>query len=162
MIFVTVGTELPFNRLVKVIDAWAAETQRKDVFAQLGNTDWAPSSIAYAKVLDAPQFAERFRAASVIVSHAGMGTILSALNLGKPILVMPRLAAYGEHRNDHQLATAKRMSDIGSIHVAFDEHDLRDQLATIDALTVRASIGACAGVDLLTAIRDFTFQNARR
>ena len=47
-------------------------------------------------------------AAAAIVAHAGMGTILTALETGKRLLVMPRRAALGEHRNDHQLATVSR------------------------------------------------------
>ena len=52
---------------------------------------------------------------TAIVAHAGMGTILTALEIGKPLLVMPRRAALGEHRNDHQLATARRFADLGEL-----------------------------------------------
>lgn len=45
--------------------------------------------------------------ARLIVAHAGMGTIISAMTKGKPIIVFPRIAALGEHRNEHQLATSK-------------------------------------------------------
>ena len=53
-----------------------------------------------------------------------MGTILTALELGKPLLVMPRRAALGEHRNDHQLATVRRFAELGSVEVALDESEL--------------------------------------
>ncbi len=59
------------------------------------------------------------QAATAIVAHAGMGTILTALEMGKPLLVMPRRAALGEHRNDHQLATASRFAELGRVKVAF-------------------------------------------
>ena len=63
-----------------------------------------------------------------MISHAGMGSIITALELGKRIIVMPRRANLGEHRNDHQLATAKRLSEQGRIMVAFTEQELVDKL----------------------------------
>ena len=95
MILVTVGTELPFNRLVRVVDEWALATGRQDVFAQIGETDWRPKHIAWSKFLQPTEFARRFAEAEIVVAHAGMGTILSALQWEKPILVMPRLRVTG-------------------------------------------------------------------
>lgn len=155
MIFVTVGTELAFDRLVRTVDDWARENHRTDVFAQIGETGAEPSFIKFSRFLEPPEFAQCFASAHVIVSHAGMGTILSALNHGKPILVMPRLASLGEHRNEHQLATARRMHDLGAVSVAFDEAELRRQLAHIEELVARSEIGPFAEENLLFAIRDF-------
>jgi len=57
-----------------------------------------------------------------------MGTIITALELDKPILVMPRRGDLGETRNDHQLATARRLHALGLIEVALDEAELRSRL----------------------------------
>jgi UDP-N-acetylglucosamine transferase subunit ALG13 len=160
MIFVTVGTELPFDRLVRVVDDWARAHNRRDVFAQIGRTDWRPSFIPCAEFLEPPEFNAQFAGASVIVGHAGMGTILSALRYGKPILVMPRRAALGEQRNDHQLATAKRLLELDKIHVALDEQDLRDRLSNLEQLHVRGSTGEFAGNSLLTALSDLIHHGA--
>ena len=86
-----------------------------------------------------------------------MGTILTALELGTPIVVMPRRAALGEHRNDHQLATARRFAEQGSIGVAFDEAELH---AALDALggngsAGRPRIGRHAEGPLIDALRAF-------
>ncbi|MCG8094946.1 MAG: glycosyl transferase family 28, partial [Candidatus Thiodiazotropha endolucinida] len=58
------------------------------------------------------------------VAHAGMGSILSSLSLGKPIIIMPRKASLGEHRNEHQMATAKRFQNRPGVYVAWDEKQL--------------------------------------
>jgi UDP-N-acetylglucosamine transferase subunit ALG13 len=158
MIFVTVGTDLPFDRLVRVVDEWAHANQRTDVFAQIGETEWKPSHIAYSKFLQPPEFTKRFSSATTIVSHAGMGTILSALQWEKPILVMPRRATLGEQRNEHQLATARRLSELGKVTVAMDEADLRARLDRLGDLKARDKIGAFAGTDLISALRDFIHQ----
>lgn len=155
MIFVTVGTDLPFDRMIRIVDRWAQETGRTDVFAQIGETDYKPQHIGFTKFLEPPQFVERFSSASVIIAHAGMGTILSALRYGKPILVMPRRASLGEQRNEHQLATAKRLYEMGKISVAFDDVTFRVRLEHIHDLQVKERIGAFAGADLLNTLRHF-------
>lgn len=157
MIFVTVGTDLPFDRMVKIIDAWAGENGRDDVFAQIGEGAWEPRNIPFSSFLQPPQFLERFKMASVIISHAGMGTILSALHHRKPILVMPKLASLGEHRNEHQLATARRMMDLGNVNVAFDENELREKLDGLDRLKQPKPIGDRASDSLVEGIRGFIF-----
>ncbi len=155
MIFVTVGSDLPFDRLVRVVDQWAADNQRTDVFAQIGKTDWRPAFIPYRQFLEPAEFSQRVASATTIVSHAGMGTILSALRWEKPILVMPRRHALREVRNEHQLATARRLAEMGKVSVAFDEAELREKLARLDELKPREKINAFAGQDLLSALREF-------
>jgi UDP-N-acetylglucosamine transferase subunit ALG13 len=86
---------MPFDRLIRVVDQWAGDTGRKDISAQIGQTDWRPRHIDYGKYLEPVEFMRRFSSATTIVAHAGMGTILSALRYEKPILVMPRLASLG-------------------------------------------------------------------
>lgn len=152
---------MPFDRMVKVVDAWAGETGRKDVFAQIGRTEWRPQYIAYKQFLEPPEFTRQFQQASFIVAHAGMGTILSALRYEKPILVMPRQASLGEQRNEHQLATAKRLLDLGKVNVAFNESELRERLNRLDELKVRSSAGAYASPSLTAALRNFIQQEVR-
>ena len=157
MIFVTVGTDLPFDRMMKVIDGWARENGRTDVFAQIGEGAWEPEFIKFAHFLQPPEFSKHFDKATLIISHAGMGTILSALLFGKPILVMPKKSGLGEHRSDHQFATARRMQELGNVNVAFDEHELRARLDRLDELLQPKRIGPTASEGLVTGLREFIF-----
>lgn len=159
-IFVTVGTDLPFNRLVRVVDEWAGANGRTDVFAQIGETDWQPAHIGWSKFIQPPEFTRRFAEADVVVAHAGMGTILSALQFEKPILVMPRRARLGEQRNEHQLATARRLSELGKVNVAMDEAELRAMLDGLGNLRPREKIGAYASPELVSALREFIARSA--
>ncbi|AGF79897.1 hypothetical protein UWK_03380 [Desulfocapsa sulfexigens DSM 10523] len=127
MIFVTVGEQLPFDRLVRAVDE-CAQKLGQEIFAQIGETEWRPKKIGYEKFLNPDEFNKKFLEADVIIAHAGMGTIITALELGKPIIVMPRKAALGEHRNDHQFATAQRFLALNYITVAFDETELVEKL----------------------------------
>lgn len=158
MILVTVGTDLPFDRMVKIVDTWAKANQRQDIFAQIGEGGWKPRYIPHVEFLQPGEFSEYFNSAKVIISHAGMGTILSALFHGKPILVMPKLARLAEHRNEHQTATAIRMRDLGNVNVAFDEQEMRDRLDHLDELQPSLKIGTFASEELVQGIRDFIRQ----
>lgn len=159
MIFVTVGSDLPFDRLVRTVDQWARENNRTDVFAQIGKTDFQPSFIACSKFLEPAEFSRRLAGASVVVSHAGMGTILSALEKEKPVLIMPRRGSLREVRNEHQLATARRLLAMGKVDVAFDEVELVEKLARIDDLKPREKISPFAGPELVSALRNFIAQS---
>jgi UDP-N-acetylglucosamine transferase subunit ALG13 len=73
----------------------------------------------------APQkFAVLAAQATLIVGHAGIGTILSGTRAQRPLILYPRRAALGEHRSDHQMATAKAVEDLPGVHVAWDDADL--------------------------------------
>lgn len=157
MIFVTVGTDLPFDRMIRVIDDWARVTGRSDLFAQIGEGGWAPRYMPFKEFLQPLDFSNIVQEASIIISHAGMGTILSALLHRKPILVMPKMAELGEHRNDHQVATARRMQQLRNVNVAFDENELRSRLEKLDELLLPKSVTECASNEIIDNVRKFIF-----
>ncbi len=119
-VFVTVGTQLPFDRLLQAVDNWAAVYPEAVVKAQTGPSTAILQHIHAVPFLPKTDMDAAFAEADVIVGHAGMGTILTGAELGKPVIAMPRSAAMGEHRNDHQTATAKRLSHLPMLHVAKD------------------------------------------
>jgi len=155
MIFITVGAQMPFDRMVRTVDEWAARHGRDDVFAQIGPTDFRPRHIRFEKFLDPAAFLQKVRAASVVVAHAGMGSILTALEHSKPILVMPRRGNLMETRNDHQVATAEQFKKQGRVVVAMDENELDAQLERIDRLRPAERISHHAAPQLLETLRAF-------
>lgn len=155
MIFVTVGTQLSFDRLVGAVDEWAGAAGGREVFAQIGPSALQPRHIEYSAFISPAECRARMRAAQVIVAHAGMGTILSALELGKPLIVVPRIAALGEHRNEHQMATAKRFAELGKVNVAFDTAELAEALDRLDGLPAQERISPYASDELVSTLRAF-------
>lgn len=129
MIFVTVGSALPFDRLIRAMDHWAAGHPHTEVFAQIGGGDYLPRHMAYARIVTPTEFRRRNEAAGTIVAHAGMGSVITAAELGKPIVLLPRLASAREHTTDHQLHTAGWLGARPGIFVARSEDDLPDQIA---------------------------------
>lgn len=155
MIFVSVGTQLAFDRMIKAVDQWAGKRGRKDVFAQVGPTEYSARHIEAVPFISPKDCMTKMRAADVIVAHAGMGSIIGALELGKPILIMPRRADLGEHRNDHQLATARRFAELGKVAVAMDEHELMQRLDSLGDLGIGDRISPFASPRLTAAVRAF-------
>jgi UDP-N-acetylglucosamine transferase subunit ALG13 len=155
VIFVTVGTQLAFDRLIGAVDGWAEHAGDREVFAQIGPSRLRPRHIDHRQFVSPEECAGRMRAADAIIAHAGMGTILTALELGKPLLVMPRRAELGEHRNNHQLATATRFSDLDGVMVALDETELAAKLDELNRIAVQPAIGHYAPDTFVSAVRAF-------
>lgn len=127
MIFVTIGTQEPFDRLIKSIIEIAKLTDEKFVVqAPVFKSD--AENIQFIDFLSPKDYLSTFKKAKLIVSHAGMGTILTALTNNKPLIILPRLIHYGEHRNEHQLATAKKIKELKYAYVAFDEKELHEMV----------------------------------
>ena len=155
MIFVTVGTQGQFDRLIRTVDKWAGWRARTDVFAQTGASTYRPEHIRTKQFIDPAEFRSRVESSSLVIAHAGMGSIITALELGKQIVVMPRLASLGEHRNDHQVATAKRFAEQGRIMVAFNEEELVDKLDQLGGFDEAVPLGTKASPHLISTIRAF-------
>jgi len=154
MIFVTIGTQEPFDRLIETIDEIAPNLGER-VIAQISGSKLQFKNIETIEFLDPEEFNRYFDEASLIVSHAGMGSIISALQKGKPILIFPRLAEYHEHRNDHQLATLHQFRRFGYVHTALNREELIDLLKKHSqlALPVLHSLSTKASSELLNALR---------
>ena len=158
MILVTVGTQGPFDRLVQAVDRWALENPGQEIFAQIGPSEYRPRAMEFSEGLDPIRFEELLEQADVIIAHAGMGTILKALELGKPVLIMPRRASLGEQRNEHQLATAERFRAMGVVQVAADEAELADMLDGLGSVGPGDQISSSASPELISAVRGFLWR----
>ena len=164
MIFVTVGTQLPFDRMMRACDAWYASSgQGTQVFGQTGRLsvdNFAPR-FPHTEELSPQEFDQRLAEARLIVSHAGMGTIISALTLGKPIVVVPRRAHLGEQRNDHQVATVKKFADRPGVFVSMTERELPgilDRVCQQDLAFGCAEQTTAAQKSLISAVRNEIFK----
>lgn len=154
MIFVTVGTQLPFNRLITAVDEWAGARGVSGVVAQVGPGSFVPKHITVKPFVAADEFQRFVKEASLIIAHAGMGSIITAMELGKPIIIMPRRASLGEHRNEHQLATAQQLGGRG-VYVAADGQSLWELLDHRESLNPPAPISAFAAPELVAAVQAF-------
>ena len=129
MILVTIGTQLPFDRLINYIESWVVNSAMATrVVAQVGTSSFRSENIIVLTSVEPDKFEKYISEAELIVSHAGMGSILTALRVRKPIIIVPRDASLGEHRNDHQLATARSFNGSQGVYVANNEYELCELL----------------------------------
>ncbi len=125
MVFVTVGThEQQFDRLVRAADAYAASTG-EEVFVQTGYSACEPSRCVWARFVPYAEMRSRMEAADVVVTHGGPSSFVEAMAAGKVPVVVPRLARFGEHVNDHQEAFVRFVAERqGGIVPVYDVADL--------------------------------------
>ena len=157
MIFVTTGTQIPFDRLIKAIDEVYPYLGDLEVIVQVARAAYKVENFTPYEFIPPKEFDDYFDRADLIIAHAGMGTIISAFVKNKPILVMPRLAKYGEHRNDHQLATATRFDELGYIHVAYDEYELKEKIKNLQKMLLKSlfNVNDYASKELIGSLRSF-------
>ncbi len=135
MILVTVGTQIPFDRLITLVDEWVGESGTKqEIVAQVGSSVYSSKNMTVFQSVEPQQFEQYIKDCDFIISHAGMGSILTALRVKKPIVIFPRKAALGEHRNDHQLATARSFANVDGVYVVHDKEELFDLLSNSSTL----------------------------
>jgi UDP-N-acetylglucosamine transferase subunit ALG13 len=127
LVFLTVGTDHhPFDRIVHWLDAWLAEGAEDHVRCLVQHGSSTSSARAPSReFLTYDEMDEAIRAATVIVSHAGPGTIMMAAEAGKVPIVVPRLRALREHVDDHQVLFARRLRDERTIALAESEGTFR-------------------------------------
>ncbi len=130
-VFVSVGSMMAFDRLARAMDEWAAANPDTPVEIQIGKGSFEPRHARWVRTLSLADYQARVADCALFVAHCGMGSIISAIEAGKPILMLPRLQALGEHNTDHQLATARHIGIRAGLHIAADENDLQSRASAL-------------------------------
>ena len=131
VIFASVGSMLPFDRLVKAVDEWARDNPGHGVFIQIGEGAYEPHYASYARIMPMADYRERLRLCDLFVAHVGMGAILQGLEESKQMLLMPRQQKLGEHTTDHQLHTAARFGHRPGIKIVDDADALKLEIGRL-------------------------------
>ena len=137
-VLVTVGAQLPFKRLIKAISE-INKSLDLDVFAQVGEDSSEYEGIRVVDFLSSNEYKTKLGWCDIVIAHAGMGTIIQCLELNKKLIVVPRLARFSEHRNDHQTDTISRFEPLTSpsslMRVCSNVEDLKQILDEIEKLS---------------------------
>jgi len=147
MIFVTVGTHTQgFERLVKEVDSLAGIGKINDeVIMQIGNTEYEPKNCKWFRFESFKKILELNKNARVIITHAGAGCILTALQFEKPLIVVPRYKKFGEHINDHQCDLAEALDESGKAVALHDINELEGALERVKKLRQEKESGMLVG-----------------
>lgn len=120
-IFLTVGTlDRPFNRLLELL-ANVRQFELRGVVqygtANIAKLDWWKHTLRFERYVSDAAMDDAMNDSAIVVSHAGVGSILKANSLAKPLLLVPRLRSFGEHFDDHQLQIAKYLSGAAGVTI---------------------------------------------
>ena len=64
-------------------------------------------------MVPAREIEQAMREADVVIAHAGTGTALTSLRMGKRPILVPRDSTFGQHIDDHQFQTASLLDNMG-------------------------------------------------
>ena len=130
MILVTLGTQdKSFDRLLKEIDKLIEKKVIKEsVVAQVGYTKYESNNIKTFDFLSPEELNDLREKSSLIITHAGVGSILDSLKLNKKVIGVPRLKEYEEHTNNHQLQILEKFYKDGYIIKSSSVEDLENAI----------------------------------
>lgn len=117
MILVTLGTQdKTFVRLLDEIDKLINKGIIKDkVIVQAGFTKYSSDNMEIFDLIPQDEFNNLMAKADLVITHGGVGNIISALEKNKKVIAVPRLAKYKEHINDHQTQIIAKFNALGYI-----------------------------------------------
>ncbi len=133
MILVTLGTQdKSFKRLLdeiqKLIDKKVIEDK---VIVQAGFTKYQSKDMEIFDLIDRDKFNSLMKECDLLITHGGVGSILTGLKNGKKIIACPRLEKYNEHINDHQKQIIEKFSKDKYIIGISDPKELEDAFKEI-------------------------------
>lgn len=147
--FVTVGTVLPFDRLVDmVVELKARGELPEEVVIQTGAGGRAPEGLETHESLPFDQMQAILRQADIVICHAGTGSLITALQQGCRVIAVPRRSALQEHYDDHQEQIARVLAERGLVAVANTTEELS---AALKRLREREPITATSDPSALIA-----------
>lgn len=138
MILTIVGTHgQQFNRLVAAVDALQTDEPR---IVQYGHSTVIPQHAIARDFIPFDEVERLITEARVVIAHAGTGTVMFALAQGKVPVVVPRLARFGEHVDDHQLELVESLNELGLIVACLPEDNLADKITEAASKTATRQI----------------------
>ena len=136
MILVMLGTQNnSFHRLLEEIEKLLDKNKiKEEVIIQAGYTKYQPQN-KKMKVLDfvpKEELEKLQEKASFIITHGGVGSIITSLERGKKVIAIPRLHEYGEHVNNHQKEIVEKFNKNGNIIGIKSVEELEQALEKIE------------------------------
>ena len=129
MIFVILGTQdKSFKRLLDAVQEQidlGKISKKEKIIVQAGATKYVSEDMEIKDYIGIEEFEDLIEKADLIICHAGVGTILTALKKNKKIIAAARLKEFGEHVNDHQLQILDNFTEAGYI-LALEDFDKLD------------------------------------
>ena len=134
MILVLLGTfQIEFPRPLMVIEQLLQENKLQEkVIVQNGFTNFNSSLLDMRPFMSSEELDQLYKEARIIITHAGTGSLMKGIKMGKKIISIPRLKKYGEHIDDHQLEIHTELANLQYIYPWNDGDSLEKILIDIE------------------------------
>lgn len=131
MILVSLGThERPFARLAKAVEELIADgTIKETVIVQTGYTKYRIKGAQCHDFIEFDKMQDYLKNCRILITHSGVGSIMSGLEYGKPVIAVPRRQHLNEHSDDHQMQITEKMEKSGAVIPVYDISTLREAVA---------------------------------
>ena len=122
MILVLCGTQK--QSFARMIDEAKKLADEHEVIVQAGHTEYKSDKMEIFDFISSSQLEILYDKAQYIITHAGAGSMFSAIKSKKKTIVFPRMQKYGEHVDDHQLQLATKLANLGYLLVFHDSDEM--------------------------------------
>jgi len=147
--FVTVGNATqPFDRLLAAVSDAGSKLPRP-VIVQRGVSKFNRPDWLISDYVQMEEFERLIRDSTLLIMHAGAGSIIQAVRARKLPVVMPRRASYGEVIDDHQVEFSEALAAARYVALARGPEQLAD---AIRRALVPTSTSVCMGPPLVQHI----------
>ncbi len=157
MIFVTVGNHSQgFERLLKKVDEISPRIPN-EILVQKGYSKYVPQNTKYFDFVPLSMAMEYLQKSDLVISHAGIGTIILCKENGIPLIIFPRRKKYGEHGTDHQMEIAQVLEERGdkNIYIVYEENQLEEKIREVVGKKEIVQVENKGRENLIGTIREF-------
>ena len=133
MILVLLGTQNnSFHRLLEEVQKNIDNgTIQEEVIAQKGYTKFESKDMTLYDKIPTDEIKKLIDKADVVITHGGVGSIITSITKGKKVIAVPRLKKYKEHVNDHQLDIINSFNELGYIIGIHNVEELGEALKKV-------------------------------
>lgn len=130
MILVLLGTQNnSFHRLLEEVEKNIEDgTINENVVVQAGYTKFKSNKMKIMDLISKEQLEQFQDEADLIITHGGVGSIITSIKKNKKVIAVPRMHEYGEHVNNHQIDIVKNFNEEGFIIGIEKVEDLKDAI----------------------------------
>ena len=132
MTLVILGTQdKEFVRMLKMVENQIKKGNLKDVIVQAGQTVYHSENMKIFDLIPMKKFNKLIKESDLVITHGGVGSIITALKNKKLVIAIPRLSKYKEHENDHQLQIVEEFTKLGYILSCKNEKGLEESIKNL-------------------------------
>lgn len=133
MILVMLGTQNnSFHRLLEEIQKNINNgTIKEEVVVQRGYTKFESKDMTLFNELSSEEIKRWIDKADVVITHGGVGSIITSITREKKVIAVPRLRKYNEHVNDHQIDIIDSFDEAGYIIGIHDVEEIAEALKKV-------------------------------